>query len=164
MTRTKELQKTDTAAALVDGLTVDQINAAQLIAGGESFTTVAAKIHVSRATLYRWTQTPPFFCYINQIRQDARKVAENQLFSLVGEAVNALRGCLNSPNDTTRLNAAKYILERVGEIQTGTTDPIAAIEEQHTTDAAENWGTMFTDDAAVKRDIKRYNLQAWAAE
>lgn len=156
--KTKKNEIIETTAEIVDfGLTASQIEAARMLASGDTVTATADACQVSRATLYRWQETPVFYCYVNKLRLEARKLAENSLFSLVSDATDTLRGCLTSPNDATRLNAAKYILDTVGKMYAGNTDPVAEIRQQHTTTLdVDTFG--YVDEAAINRDLKKYGL------
>lgn len=156
--KTKKNEIIETTAEIVDfGLTASQIEAARMLAAGDTVTATADALNISRATLYRWQLLPVFYCYLNTLRNEARKLAENSLFSLVSEARDALRGCLTSPNDATRLSAAKYILDTVGKTYAGNTDPVAEIRHQHTTTLdADSFG--YTDEAAISRELKKYGL------
>lgn len=151
-------QKEQTAPVVEYGLTLQQIEAAQRLAAGDSITSLASSLAVSRATLYRWQELPVFYCYVNKLRAEARAMAENSLFSLVSDATKTLRGCLNSPNDATRLNAAKYILDTVAKMNAGETDTIAEITRQHTEPIADFSNFENVDYVAIEKDLKKYHL------
>lgn len=136
------------------GLTARQIQAATLMASGEPVATVADTVGVNRSTLYDWAKLPPFYCYVNYLRRTARQTAENSLFSLVSDAVGVVRECLTSPDDKTRLNAAKYVIDSVSKIQVGGDDPVEEIRQRHNA-AAVGWD--FGSNEAID-ELIRYGL------
>ena len=88
------------------GLTPIQEQAAILLASGDSFTAVAEKVSVNRSTLYKWQMQITFQCFFNQQCNDYKNNLKNGLFGLANEALSAIRDCLHSDNEATRLKAA----------------------------------------------------------
>jgi hypothetical protein len=54
------------------------------------------------------------------------------LFSLYNEALEAIKGCLTSENETIRLKAATYIIQKIEENPMGETDIKEVLKAQAT--------------------------------
>lgn len=142
--------------SLTYGLTTQQIQAANLLATGQTVTATAEQLGLNRSTLYDWGKQPPFYCYVNRLKSDAKKNAENSLFSLISDAARAVRECLNSPDDKTRLQAAKFVFESVAKTEIATSDPVAELRRVHTAPEFPEWGAF--DQRAFDMDLERYQL------
>lgn len=140
------------------GLTPIQEQAAILLASGETITAVAAKIGVNRGTIYDWQGIVTFQCFFNQQKHDYKEHLKNSLFGLTNDALTAVRNCLHSDNEATRLKAATWLLEKVAEQKTGETNARAVIRAQCTS-GVDDWGTLtHFDDKAYKTECKRLGI------
>lgn len=116
----------------VTGLTATQEKACSMLASGEPVEAVAKEINVPEQTLYLWQKQKTFKCYYNKRRSIIRDVAAQSLFALANEAVRAVRDSLNSTNESVKLKAATYILEKLQDVEVGTTDIIEAVKAEAT--------------------------------
>ena len=139
------------------GLTPIQEQAAILLASGDTITTVAEKIGVNRSTLYKWQMKVTFQCFFNRQCKDYKDNLRNGLFGLAGEALNAIRGCLHSENETTRLKAAMWLADKVELSETGSTDVREAIKLQYTKNEFDDWGNTF-DRRGYENELTRLGL------
>ena len=115
------------------GLTPLQEQAATLLASGKNISAVAEELSLSRGTIYQWQQKLAFQCYFNFQRQEAKDTLESGLFSLYNEALEAIKGCLTSENETIKLKAATYIIQKIEESPMGETNIREVLKEQATT-------------------------------
>jgi len=122
-------QQNSTNSALVTGLTAIQEQAAILLASGDSVTEVAEKVNVNRTTIYQWQQKISFKCFYNQQCQIIQDNIRNGLCGLYAEALEAVRGCLQSTNEAARLKAAMYVIGKVEMIDASRQDPEAEIRK-----------------------------------
>ena len=128
----KQQKPTEIEVNTSTGLTPIQEQAALLLASGETITAVAAKLELNRCTLYEWQKLITFKCYFNQQATDYRDSLRNGLFGLADEALNVIKGCLQSGNEITRLKTAIWLIERVKDVDTGSTDVRAVLKERCT--------------------------------
>ena len=138
------------------GLTPIQEQAAIMLASGKSMTEVAELLSVNRGTLYEWQKIVTFQCYFNQQSNEYKENLRNGLFGLIGEALTAISDCLHSDNETTRLKAAMWVIEKAKEQPTGNTDVKAALKEQCTHPVG--WDMEMFDEDEYRREIKRLGL------
>ena len=114
------------------GLTPLQEQAATLLASGKNISEVAEELSLNRGTIYQWQQKITFQCYFNFQRQEAKDTLKNGLFSLYNEALEAIKGCLSSENETIKLKAATYIIQKIEENPMGETDIKEVLKGQAT--------------------------------
>lgn len=139
------------------GLTPIQEQAAILLASGESITAVSERLNINRSTLYTWREFVAFKCFFNQQRADYRDTLVNGLFGIVDEALEAIRGCLKSDNDSTRLKAAMWVAEKLSLIDIGKTNVREALKEQFTTITHQYDFTEFDEDG-FQEELERLGL------
>ena len=156
-------QQNSTQSTLVTGLTTQQEQAALLLASGESVTDVAEKVSVNRATIYLWQQKISFQCFYNQQCKMIQDNIRNGLCGLYAEALNAVQGCLQSPNEATRLKAAMYVIGKVEMIDASRQDPEAEIRKLCTSmESPFDWDEMepheVLDEAKYKELMKDNGL------
>lgn len=141
------------------GLTPIQEQAAILLASGDSFTAVAEKISVNRSTLYKWQMQITFQCYFNQQCNDYKNNLKYGLFGLADEALNAIRDCLHSNNEATRLKVAMWVTDKVELAEIGDCDIKQTIRGRHTTSSLNDWGDLSTfDEKGYKTELKKLGL------
>lgn len=104
------------------GLTSTQERACSLLASGQTTEAVAAELSVPEQTLYLWQKQTTFECYYNKRRSVIKNAAVQSLFGLVQDATTAIRESLNSENESVRLKAATYIIDKLQNIDVGKTD------------------------------------------
>lgn len=114
------------------GLTPIQEQAATLLASGENISAVAEKLNLNRGTIYQWQQKLTFKCFFNLQRKEAKDTLKSGLFSLYNEALEAIKGCLKSENESIKLKTATYIIQKVEDSQIGGTDIRAVLKEKAT--------------------------------
>lgn len=114
------------------GLTPIQEQAAMLLASGESVTAVADKLSLNRGTIYKWQKDVTYKCFFNRQCADNRSTLAMGLFGLAQEALTAVRDCLHSQNEQTRLKAAMWLTERLENFSIGQTDVREAIKQDCT--------------------------------
>ena len=141
------------------GLTPIQEQAAILLASGDSFTAVAEKVSVNRSTLYKWQMQITFQCFFNQQCKEYKDNLKNGLFGLADEALSAIRDCLHSDNEATRLKAAMWVTDKVELSEVGNSDLKQAIRAKHTTSSLNDWGDLSTfDEKAYKTELRQLGL------
>lgn len=163
MSNRKQQKATETAnlpeVNALTGLTPLQEQAAILLASGDAITTVAEKISVNRSTLYKWQMQVTFQCFYNQQCTDYKNNLRNGLFGLADEALGAIKDCLHSKNEATRLKAAMWITDKVGVAETGSTDVRETLREQHTKNSLNDWDDVCTfDENGYKDELRRLGL------
>jgi len=117
-----------------EGLTPDQEDAAMLIASGMAIQDVAEELDVHRSTVWRWRQLETFQAYLNSLRREAKLDALDRLLSLQAKALETVRRVMEEGNDSSALNAARYVLEQAEEVQVASADPRDIVRTLHTTD------------------------------
>ena len=140
------------------GLTPLQEQAAMMLATGETITAVAAKLKVNRCTIYDWQRLITFQCFLNRQATDYRESLKNGLFGLASDALKTIRDTLHSTNESNRLKAAMWLIERVNNTDTGETDAREAIRERCTKDVMEFDGNYF-DENEYNNALQWYGLQ-----
>ena len=97
-------------------LKVNQIKAALLLSNGESVTSTADKIGVTRVTIHRWlNDNNEFVAYLNSLKNEQLEAARTAIQSSASLAVLTLTEIIKtSSNDTVRLAACKEILAMSG--------------------------------------------------
>lgn len=141
------------------GLTPIQEQAAMLLANGESVTAVANKLSINRSTIYDWQKQVTYRCFFNRQCADNRSTLAIGLFSLAQEALTAVRECLHSDNEQTRLKAAIWLTERLDNFSIGATDVKEALKKECTHPVID-WGmdeNVF-DESEYKQRLKALGL------
>ena len=110
------------------GLSAIQEKCAVMLAAGASITEVSETLHLDRGTIYCWKKKVTFCCYLNRLQQEAKEVLQGNLFELQGQALQALKDSLASPNDSVRLKAAIWLVEKLSSLQVGAYDPKSVIK------------------------------------
>ena len=124
----------------VTGLTTTQERACSLLASGAKTAEVAQQLDVPEKTLYLWQKQATFVCYYNKQRSVIKDAAVQSLFGLMNEAVTAIRESLNSTNESVRLKAASYIIDKLQNVEVGKTDIVEAVRAEATYSDTEGWG------------------------
>lgn len=124
----------------VTGLTPTQERACSLLASGAKTAEVAQKLDVPEKTLYLWQKQTTFVCYYNKQRSVIKDAAVQSLFGLMDEAVTAIRESLNSTNESVRLKAASYIIDKLQNVEIGKTDIVEAVRAEASYSDTEGWG------------------------
>lgn len=124
----------------VTGLTPTQERACSLLASGAKTAEVAQKLDVPEQTIYLWQKQTTFVCYYNKQRSVIKNAAVQSLFGLMDEAVTAIRESLNSTNESVRLKAASYIIDKLQNVEVGKTDIVEAVRAEATYADTEGWG------------------------
>lgn len=152
MTKTNKNQQNRTKS----GLTPIQEQAAILLASGESITAISEKLDINRSTIYEWQEVFTFRCYYNKQCESIKERMKAGLFGLQEEAINAIRGSLQSDNASVRLKAATWLLERLSNTEIKDTDPIAFIRKQCDTTFLDSWSF---DTTKFERMLEAYHLE-----
>lgn len=123
----------------VTGLTPTQERACSLLASGAKTAEVAQKLDVPEQTIYLWQKQTTFVCYYNKQRSVIKSAAVQSLFGLMDEAVTAIRESLNSTNESVRLKAASYIIDKLQNVEVGKTDIVEAVRAEATYSDTGGW-------------------------
>lgn len=116
------MKRTNGKHTSTNGLTPAQEQAVYLLASGKSITDVAKEIKVDRGTLYNWFDLPTFQAFYNGLRQEIKALVNDSLFSMHIEALETMRNCLKSENESLAFKAAVQIIEYVKASDTGLVD------------------------------------------
>lgn len=149
-------------------LSIEQLNAIDLLITGQSDRVVGEKVGVSRGTVTKWRLENIYFqAELNRKRQNIWAGAENKLRALVADAVDVLAAELEEGS----LKAAEMVLKAVnlyGNVHRpkGGTEPDAILVEQAESwadcEIAKNPGTEFLElqfeDAARKTKLVQVKL------
>jgi len=136
----------------VTGLTPTQERACSLLASGAKTAEVAQKLDVPEQTIYLWQKQTTFVCYYNKQRSVIKNAAVQSLFGLMDEAVTAIRESLNSTNESVRLKAASYIIDKLQNVEVGKTDIVEAVRAEATYSDTERWG--ITENVFHEREYR----------
>ena len=153
MTKTNKNQQNRTKS----GLTPIQEQAAILLASGETITAISEKLDINRSTIYEWQEVMTFRCYYNKQCESIKEQMKAGLFGLQEEAINAIRGSLQSDNASVRLKAATWLLERLSNTEIKDTDPISIIRRKCDNTFEDAWNF---DTNKFKKLLEAYNLEA----
>lgn len=88
---------------------------AEVYLSSSSVVEAAQRLHVSRATLYRWLAREDVQQAIHEIQRQLRESIHHELILLARRAIQVLHDCLESDDERVRLNAAKLVLVRLDE-------------------------------------------------
>ena len=127
------------------GLTAQQEKCAVMLAAGMKVTDVAEAAGISRNTIYRWLTNIPFTCFLNLTRKEIKNQVEGSIIDLQGKALDSLKASLDSQNESVKLRAATWIVERISQLEVGETDVKRALLR------ATNLG-QYNPDGWVKAD------------
>lgn len=133
------------------GLTKIQEEACSLLARGEGVGAIAERLGVTQDSLFLWQRQPTFKCYYNRQRYIIRHTATQGVYSLAGEALSTLRDCLNSVNDSVRLKAATFILDKLQAEEVGAIDIVEEVRAEATYDDSSYNGSRFHEDEYRQR-------------
>jgi hypothetical protein len=92
-------------------LSPQQWTAIGLLVSGKRQAEVAQEIGVSQETLSRWRNSPIYMAALNQAIRDCYAGTVGMVRNVVGDAVDALKGCLQSEDDRVRLSAALALIK-----------------------------------------------------
>lgn len=101
------------ADSILEQLTPTQLEVLQHLVGGLTVTAAARKVHLHRATIYRWLKdSPAFRDSLDRYQQSVAESAPERLRELRIQAFDALEDSLSGSDSTpaVRLRAAIYIL------------------------------------------------------
>lgn len=104
---------------------MSKLNSKQLIAAfelatGKSKKQAAAKANVTPQTLSQWLKIPAFEAKINEYQHECLDEAQMRFKRLAGDAVSSLEDVLrNADSDKAKLDAAKYVIDKLQLIQDG---------------------------------------------
>lgn len=140
------------------GLTPIQEQAAVLMASGETPTAVADKLGINRCTIYKWFDNVAFQCYYNRQCQDLKAEVENSVLGLCRSAFATLRELMSTGNESTRLKACIWIMERAGQIDVGETDVKKALRKKATHPIVDADFTKF-DDSEYKNLLADFGIR-----
>lgn len=79
----------------------------------------------------------------NKQRSIIKNAAVQSLFGLMDEAVTAIRESLSSTNESVRLKAASYIIDKLQSIDIGRTDIVEAVKAEATYADIGGWNETF---------------------
>ncbi len=134
------------------GLTMPQLNAIDLLAGGKTDKQTAELLNLSRTCITKWWLYDPIFqAALNRRRAEVWSAGIDRLRSLIPVALDALAVELENPDSPHRRKAATEILRLVqlpgGSAGIGPTDPgatVAAIVSKRRASAPARWTTCST--------------------
>lgn len=96
-------------------LSIEQLNAIEMLITGASDAQVAEVVGVSRQTVCDWrNRDAEFAAALERKRQDIWRSHEDNLRALVAEAIGVLRQNLSSQDERIKMAAAVHILRSVG--------------------------------------------------
>ncbi len=98
----------DTGAAV---LTAQQWQAINLLIIGKRQSEIAQELDVTQETLSRWKASPVYVAALNMAVRDCHAATIGQVRDIASEAVDALRGCLQSADERVRLSAALALVK-----------------------------------------------------
>jgi len=84
-------------------LSPQQVQAANLLAAGQSPTQVAITLSLGRSTLYRWQQDPDFLAYFNELVRQRESEVTALASSLATESLRLIQTKLHSPETPIEL-------------------------------------------------------------
>ena len=143
----------------ITGLTPTQERACSLLASGAKTTAVAEQLEIPEQTLYLWQKQTAFVCFYNKQRSVIKNAAVQSLFGLMDEAVTAIRESLNSTNESVRLKAATYIVDKLQNMEIGRTDIVEAVRAEATySDGWEPMGDTF-HEGEYKKKLKALGVE-----
>jgi hypothetical protein len=88
-----------------------QWTAIGLLVSGKRQADIATEIAVSQETLSRWRNNPVYMAALNQAIRDCYAGTIGLVRNVVGDAVEAIKSCLQSEDDRVRLSAAVTLIK-----------------------------------------------------
>lgn len=148
-----------TTKSNVTGLTPLQEQACMMLASGEGITAVAEKLSLNRGTLYKWQHYMAFQCFYNQQCQDYKSEVKNALMGMHAQAIATVGELLETGNESTRLKAAMWLLEKVEAVEVGDTD-IRAVLKAQCSHSLDDWGDFAPqlNEREYKKALNYYGL------
>ena len=111
------------ARSHADGLTLDQLNAVDLLAAGKNDTETAAALNVNRVSVTRWRcYGPEFRAALAVRRADIWGASADRLRSLIPKALDALADAL-ADTRADRVTVALAVLKLAGPLPLLPTEP-----------------------------------------
>lgn len=96
-------------------LSIEQLNAIDLLVQGKTDLEVGEAVGVARQTVCQWrNKNAEFIAELNYKRQEIWGASEQRLISLVSQAVDALADDLQSEDTNARRAAAIHVLKACG--------------------------------------------------
>lgn len=143
-------------------LTVEQLNAVDLLILGKTDKEVSEAIGVRRETVTRWHKNAFFIAELNARREELWTESKLRLKALVSDAVDALTNGLKSSDEKIKITSAVHILKTVGlygEVKEsfGPTTPERAVWDQRAEKELQIYMALRPDsfcDYSVKRDME----------
>ena len=135
-----------------------------MLIAGQSLTSISEAIGVNRSTLYVWRDLETVQARYNELLHEVKSDLEAGLLGLYSQAVGAVKECLESENDHTKLKVALWLIERAEQLKPGVTDPAALVRQNHTTttsalDSLVDFGeSTELDQAAYNHRMKELGL------
>ncbi len=141
------------------GLTPLQEQAVVLLLSGNNVTAVSKTLKIDRSTIYHWQQKENFQAFYNNLQQQIKFETETGLMGMFDEAIQTIRSCLTSDNESVRLKAALWLIEEIKSKKIGETDPRVLIKGKCMEDSLGiDWGSHLNEDK-YKRLLKENNLK-----
>jgi len=95
----------------------NQLAFALELARGASVAQAAKKVRIALTTGYRWDKKQEVRQAVDDFRRSVLQTACNKMISITGKAVETLGQLLDSKNESTRLSAAKAVLDGTVKIR-----------------------------------------------
>ena len=114
----------------LQGITVEQRNAIDLLMQGKTDQEVADSVGVHRVTVTKWRNQDPYFqAELNKQRKDLWSSEVERLRAMLGVAVDAIRHELEKDNPRVALQLIKLLgLEKIGQ-PVGQTEAEAIVDD-----------------------------------
>ena len=147
-----------------NSLTAQQEQFITMLISGETISSIATELGVNRSTLYAWRDLETVQARYNELVTEVKGDLESGLLGLYSQAVGAVKECLESENDHTKLKVALWLIERAEQLKPGVTDPAALVRQNHTTttsalDSLVDFGeSTELDQAAYNHRMKELGL------
>jgi hypothetical protein len=146
-------------------LTVEQLNAIDLLILGKTDRETADLVGVRRETITKWHQNPFFIAELNTKRDALWIDSKLRLKALAHEAVNVLTNGLHSTNEKIAITAAVHILKTVGLYDT---EGKASMDLPKTPEEAV-WAQLWDKKTNVYRGsrpdaLDSFSTKQWAKE
>lgn len=144
----------------ITGLSVIQEKCAFSLAFGARITDVAEELGINRGTIYRWLQTITFSCFLNYLRRQNQEQSIGKLFTLYQDAIKGLEDCLRSENQMVKLNASKWVLEKIAEQEVKDFDARDLIRQECTESGGlTDWEQPQLNTAKYKQRLRDEGLE-----
>lgn len=155
---TDKKQQNPTESILESGLTPIQEQAAIMLASGENITGVAEKLNLNRSTIYEWQRKITFKCFFNFQRQEAKDTLKNGLAGLYKAALEAVKGCLASENESIRLKTAMWVISKIEDAPVEDTDVREVLKREASKDML-SWDTKIFDEREYQKLLAENGLK-----